>query len=519
MNEEEYDPDEDENEDEAQETPSLNDEELHDLAFDFLSELPMGYLGLQNDMIMIFDVKKYYYRLLDSSEQLTSNLILVKNMIQDVYENNNKELYDRIDALPDGMKNKFSKIVFYEILLNRHLFCRTNLVAKHKNQNGILFLDGKAPFKLLMNLGAKAPIEPSESDRFTFYLNIATNDLKLNKNSSIIFEFIRYLSKKDKDVIKKTRNLLLNLITNTPKDHLLFVITSQNKKIISFYIDLIQSLFNSDFCSYYSAKELSKKSTWLSLTTKVVNFTSKIEPNIMDKSEALENLKTLAFGEQSSILKGGRTYNYVNRTVLIFHGSPEEVEPIDKISSNTEKVITISLPDELDPRWDESDIARMFYKKRGDLVLFSYYGFEIEDDDCEAFYEHLDPIKLNRSSNNPSINNIDSIEKFFFEHIEITSNRGDFIFKEALYEKYISFVSNLGLICQKDSAFFSWIKDHASLMPSAAAFKSKTKNSSKEKTYFYEARQPTQEQLRIAPTLANKRIFIGLRYMDDKKNI
>lgn len=66
----------------------------------------------------------------------------------------------------------------------------------------------------------------------------------------------------------------------------------------------------------------------------------------------IETLKTLAQGKQVSILKGNKAYNFKNRTILIFYGSPKDVEPIRNVLANQESVVTLSLPDKINSKWD-----------------------------------------------------------------------------------------------------------------------------------------------------------------------
>lgn len=155
----------------------------------------------------------------------------------------------------------------------------------------------------------------------------------------------------------------------------------------------------------------------------------------------IETLKTLAQGKQVSILKGNKAYNFKNRTILIFYGSPKDVEPIRNVLANQESVVTLSLPDKINSKWDAPITEKSLYKCRGNIVLFSYYGMKIElEDEQESNDTVLDDkpeaVFIDHSANDTDINNIDSFEAFFFHHIEIVGNRKDCILKEELFEKY-----------------------------------------------------------------------------------
>lgn len=499
-------------------TEKYSEKKLTKLASDFLFNLPQRFLGLQNDMVMIYDVERGYYRLLNSNKAMNANLILVKNMIWDTCkiltkkkispDHKVKKIYITVKNFSESTMKKFSKILYYKIILNRHLFCNANLVPKLKKHHRILLSDGRAPFEPLCKI-IKKPFDTAKANcRFTSYINVSTKDLASQSRyrKTPIYNLLNELSKHDNSVIINSRKLFLELMTNTPKSDLVFTVTSKNTHILSLYITLIETILPSEFRSYYSIKDLLSKTSWLTLTNIVANITNKINTDMTRENETTQNFKTLAMAEKSTIFQRGQSYTFQNRTLLIFYGSPENLEPIYSTFHDQIKILNISLPDNIDPRWEEPEAIEYFSRHPAEILLF--FLFEIDFDTLS----HADPQEIALDSISPE--NLNSVNAFFKAKIEITGNNNDFISKEHLYEEYEKFVKDSPLHKYEYDEFGSALKAHKQFAKTRADCKVKMQDKSTPLPYFFPTRKPTKAQLEIDTTSKDKRIINGIRILD-----
>lgn len=180
-------------------------------------------------------------------------------------------------------------------------------------------------------------------------------------------------------------------------------------------------------------KELTKPNNQLLLTDKAANFCEKYFVKSDTKQKNItEQLEVLAAPSPKTITKGNRTFNFLNRTTLIFSGTAEELKFITEEPAFSSNASIIRLPDKLGDKWFEPDLYDHLESYRSEVIQFLYYYNGHEDDSAS-----ISNLSINSEENNDAlINPLNSFERFFNRYVIITGEDKDYTSKQLLFDKY-----------------------------------------------------------------------------------
>lgn len=463
---------------------------LDDWTDDFLEKTSDRCLALLNDMIMIYDRQEGYFRPLNGTDSIQQSLKLLEkimppNLSEEIYE----EFLDEDDtSRAEKVIKAVCQRVYNKISLNKHLYCKASLYPKRKNQNCILLRNGICGEMSILSEILEFAKRSSETKYcFLSQLDISEKEyVKIDCNKESVFlKILQSMSDTNPKIYAQTRNLLLNLITNNPKDHLLFKITSDNEKIRNLYLHCIKTILSGEFYTHFTFNDLMKSGNQLLLTGKSVNFCNQIIGEVNANDIAV--LENMILPRTFTIEKSRKAYNFTNRTILVFSGTEKELEFTKRSSVLCSKGIHIQLPNHMGEQWFEEDLYRYLFKRRAEILYFAYRGYDdfVNEDELSIINQ--------KDTEKATVNSIDSFTWFFKKFITITGERNDYILKTKLHELYSKACANVGLQVHDYSEFCTQIKAHRQYVSSVKDFKNCSEKASQSGPYFFQGKA-TKEQ-------------------------
>ncbi len=394
-------------------------------------------LAVLNEDILVYDPMYFYFKPL--SQEKAVNLSLMKNIIS-------PSIIKRI-IRKDCEKEVLSRVLV-EVKDKKALICKAQMHCFPYNplillEDVVLQLNQvatqiKLPVKRL-NVAYK---ENNPINNFTSYVAVTRQDLEdtgFSFSNSILKDFFDSVIK-DASSLLNIKKLLISLITNARKDNLMFVVRADEQKTTEFFCEMFMQLFNDEFKSFFPQKTLLQKNSISSLRNKVVNYCElEKEPSETQK----ELLKALISPKKITIKPtNGLSFNYLNRTVLLFSASKKVTEFIEKDAFLSNRVCFIDLDNANNFKMKDTDFAYFTFKE--DLLNFLLF-------DYEKYFENRDffvPIPPQ-----PKKGFEDFIKDFIDDCVEITGNEKEYMLLSSFYDLYKDYCTKINERFYRITAF------------------------------------------------------------------